>query len=164
MITVSKRIVLLTGAVFLLSAGCSSLNMGSAAGLLSALTSNPNLSTFASLLQGVGGLDKLLPGGEGTLMVPNNNAFKSLGESTLNSLKDPSNTDKLMEVLQSHAISDKLSPEGLSSAGSVASVAGPDIQVEGSGKDMKIGGVPVEQSIKTPEGYVYVLDGVLGQN
>ncbi len=158
----AKKSVLLLSTVLLLMSGCSSLNMGSATGLLTALAGNPNLSTFATLLQGVGGLDKLLPGGKGTLMVPNNDAFKALGESAVSSLTDPSNADQLLNVLKGHTVGDILDPDQLASKGTVSSVAGSDLMVEGSGKNMKIGGVPVEQSIKTPEGYVYVLDGILG--
>lgn len=157
-----SKATLLLALVGTLTTGCSSLNLGTAANLLAALASNPDLSTFSSLLSGVGGLDKLLPGGEGSLFVPTNSAFKDLGQSMVDKLSDPSNTELALDALKGHSSSSVLTPEQLSSSGSFMNQTGNSVNVSGEGKALKIGDADVQQAIKTDNGYLYIINKVLG--
>jgi uncharacterized surface protein with fasciclin (FAS1) repeats len=130
--------------VTMLNLSCSS----PAAGLLSTLGGNANLSGVTSLLKGAGGLDKLIGKDPFTLLAPSNDALKSLGPDALTNLLKPENKDQLTGLLNKHIIKGKVTPEQIN-AGGLKNAAGNPIN---------LGDSKITQSIPTKNGTIQVID------
>jgi len=128
--------------------------LSSDSSLMSALQTNPNLSTLIGLLR-TPGLDKLLGNAlkpPFTLLAPTNNAFNALGSSTVADLAKPENVNHLAELLKNHIIAGKfdaatLMKGGISTAsGNPLSLDGADLGITMSNKDFNI--IPVDKVLQ----------------
>ncbi len=117
------------------SAGCggsTSKLLDSGSSLMSGLGSNPNLSTFTSLLK-TPGLSSLLGGalkGPTTLLAPTNDAFNALPASTLTDLKNPSNVSQIATLVKNSIIPGQKDPSTLKSGG-ISTAAGKPLDFSG---------------------------------
>jgi len=162
--TITKALLpfLLVGTLAVGTTSCSSLKLGDASNMLGAIMGNPNLSTLASLVQSVGGVDQLLSGGLGTIFAPSNEAFAKLGQETLENLTKPGNKEMLTDILKAHVSPNAISPKDLKKGGTVTSGSGKNFQFNKDGKDLTVGGAKVAGGVETPNGFVYTVDKVLG--
>ncbi len=161
-----SKLVMVLSLVFFVHTGCGTTSslLSKAPNFLSALTGNQNLSTYLTLLNAVGGLNKILPGGVGTLLVPSNDALAKVGGNLIDNLTRPENLNQLTNLLKGHAIGQSLSPSKLGRAGEIASLYGGNTlnAVKTDSGGIRIGDANVVESIKTPNGFIHILDSVLG--
>lgn len=152
----SLRILLLSTVLALSTVQCrgpkSLLDSGSL--LISALGTNPNLSTLSGLLQAPG-LDKLL--GDAlkipfTLLAPTNNAFDALGSSAVTDLAKPENLDQLAGLLKNHIVPGSLDAATLMEGG-ISTASGNPLNLNGANlgtatnnKEFNI--IPVDKVLK----------------
>jgi len=129
-----------------------------------AASNNPLLKTLVATVSGEFNpevnLVDTLNGGEFTVFAPVDEAFAKIDEATLTSLADPKNADMLSTVLTYHVVEGQLSPEQV--AGTQTSVQGEDVEVTGSGDDLKVNDATVIcGGVQTANATVYLIDSVL---
>ncbi|GAO41460.1 hypothetical protein FPE01S_01_04730 [Flavihumibacter petaseus NBRC 106054] len=128
--------------------------LGAGSSLLTSLASNPNLSSFASLLQ-TPGLDKALGSalkGDFTMLAPTNSALSGLGQDALTNLTKSENIDQLAGMLKNQIVPGKLDASQLA-AGGVKTAGGNNLNLGTAqlgemikGKNFNI--IPVDQLLK----------------
>jgi uncharacterized surface protein with fasciclin (FAS1) repeats len=115
-------------------AGCGgSKLLSEGSSLMSALGSNPNLSTFTNLLK-TPGLDKALgsvTNSPFTLLAPTNNAFSSMGTDALSNLTKPDNIGQLTNLVKNQIVPGKVDASSLMKGG-VNSASGTPINLTGA--------------------------------
>lgn len=159
------RKILMTN-LFVLFTFATTLNMGCSSGysnILNMLSNKGNLDTILGLVDAAGGLDNVLGGLKNfTMLAPSDDAFSKLGSDVLSSLTDPSNKDELVGALQNHILPGKMDLSGIADMGdNVASLGGKDLNITGSGDDLKVGGANVLETVKAGKGIIHVIDKVL---
>jgi uncharacterized surface protein with fasciclin (FAS1) repeats len=100
---------------------------------MSSLGSNPNLSTFTSLLK-TPGLDKLLGSATKspfTLLAPTNNAFDALGAGGVSNLTKPDNISQLASLVKNQIVPGKLDAASLMKGG-LTSAGGSPVNLSGA--------------------------------
>ena len=124
----SFRMLVLSFIIMFFSAGCgSSKVLSEGSSLMNALGGNSNLSMLTSLLK-TPGLSNLLGGalkGPATLLAPTNEAFNSLGATTLDNLKNPSNVDQIANLLKNSIVPGKLDAASIAKGGLTAASGNP---------------------------------------
>lgn len=149
-------------ALTLIFSSCSSSKLPTADNLLAAITTNPKLTQFASLLEMAGGLGSVLgDDGKFTLFAPSNDALAAMGDDAITTLTDPDNKTLLTNVLRGHAVAGALSPKKVSKEDILTNAMSRNLAVSGTEENLMIGGAKVLQSIKTKNGFVHVIDQVL---
>ena len=108
--------------------------------ILGKLGSQPDLSSFVSLLEKVPAVGKLLGGKHPvTVLAPNNEAIASLGQETINHLtSSKEGLKELGNIIKQHIIPGSINADEIIN-GNVESVAGKRIQIG----DAKIVGAPI---------------------
>lgn len=97
-----------------------------------------------------------------TMLAPTDAAFKSLPPATLDSLMKPDNAAQLQALLAYHVINAAVPPAKIQGAkGPVKTVAGRDVQIDGSGSPIKINDAAVQGEADASNGSIYVIDQVL---
>ena len=127
-----------------------------------AASNNPMLKTLTSALSGKlnpnVNLVDTLNNGQYTVFAPTDDAFSKLPASTIDSLKTDSAT--LKKILTYHVVSGQLSPDKV--AGMQKSLEGADVNVTGSGADLKFDNANlVCGGVKTANATVYMIDTVM---
>ena len=132
-----------------------------------AASNNPLLKTLVLAVSGQ--LNKkvnlvdALNGGEFTVFAPVDTAFAALQKKMgpdFNTLTTPKGAKTLQTVLTYHVVQGQLAPDAI--AGKHATLAGPDVNVTGSGNDLKVNGVPVIcGGVHTANATVYLIGTVL---
>lgn len=149
-------------ALTLFFSSCSSTKLPTADNLLSAITTNPKLTQFASLVEMAGGLGAILgTSGKSTLFAPTNEAFQEMGAAAISDLTNPDNKTLLTNVLRGHAIPEGLSPGKVAKAESLTNAMGKNLLVAGTEDNLRVGGATIVESIKTKNGFIHVIDQVL---
>ena len=129
-----------------------------------AASNNPLLTTLVAAVSGKVNpkvnLVDTLNGGEFTVFAPVDDAFKAdVDAATLAKLK----TDDalLTKILTYHVIAGQIAPDKI--VGTHKTVEGQDLEVTGSGNDLKVNGtaVVVCGGVKTANATVYLIDHVL---
>ncbi|MBV1854489.1 fasciclin domain-containing protein [Catellatospora tritici] len=127
--------------------------------LASAAAGNPQLSTLVAAITKAGLADTLNSAPELTVFAPSNDAFSQVPKADLDRvMADP---ELLKKVLTYHVVTGNLAPDQLD--GSHKTVEGQDLKISGSGTDFKVNDTATITcgNIKTKNGTVYILDGVL---
>ncbi len=102
-----------------------------------ALSSNPQFSTFVSLLQQAG-LYQTLQSGNYTVFAPTNDAFNSLPAGQLSALKN--NTSQLTQVLNNHIVRGEKSASDLATTNSLTTMEGGTLNITGVAGQVASGG------------------------
>jgi uncharacterized surface protein with fasciclin (FAS1) repeats len=141
--------------------GCDTAkSLTSASNLLGLVTKKPELSTLLSLVQ-TAGIGNILGGSNPlTLLAPNNDAFKALGDGALNNLMGDKSA--LTDVLNSHIIKGSSDLGALTGAGDVTNMLGNTLNFTGSGSNAMVDGTKILESDKTDNGYAHIIGSVLG--
>jgi uncharacterized surface protein with fasciclin (FAS1) repeats len=140
---------------------------GSVAGMAqdpvaTAAGNNPLLKTLTAAVSG--GLNKkvdlvdTLNGGEFTVFAPVDDAFAKVPAATIKKLK--TDGPLLTKILTYHVVAGQIAPADI--AGKHKTVEGGDVEVTGSGDDLKVEGANVIcGGVKTANATVYLIDSVL---
>jgi len=117
--------------------------------IVSYLNSNGQLSTIAGIFRQAGALEVSSPDKEYTFVVSENSVLN--GEI----IADPVS-------FANNSISDiAVSPSELRNGFGINNRAGKTLWIYGEGKGLTIDGASIKKTVKTRNGYVYVIDGVL---
>lgn len=129
----------------------------SAASIQSGLDNDAQLSTFARLVETVGGMNELLtyPNKKHTFFVPTDAAFDLLGQRLLDNMSLPDNRDVLLGVLQSHVAED------VYSASAIEKAERPLMSIFDTPIDLENNSAKVLYSIKARDGMIHVIDKVI---
>lgn len=97
-----------------------------------------------------------------TMLAPTDAAFKSLPPAALDNLMKPENASQLQALLAYHVINAAAPPAKIQgSKGPVKTVAGRDVQIDGSGTPIRINEATVQGEADASNGSIYVIDQVL---
>ncbi|GER23587.1 cell surface glycolipoprotein MPB83 [Zafaria cholistanensis] len=127
-----------------------------------AASNNPLLTTLTAAVSGELNPDvnlvDTLNGDEFTVFAPVDDAFKAIPEKDLKAVA--SDADMLTSILTYHVVSGQLSPDQVE--GTHATVQGQDVEVTGSGDNLKVNGANVIcGGVQTANATVYLVDSVL---
>ncbi|ASO18116.1 putative surface protein with fasciclin (FAS1) repeats [Actinoalloteichus hoggarensis] len=126
-----------------------------------AASTNPVLTRLVSAVGAVPGLGDTLNGAEGlTVFAPADSAFDALGEGAFDDLA--ADSDALGEVLGYHVVGERLDADGVAEAGTLPTLQGGELTVEGEGESMTVDGAAIAcGNIPTANATVFVIDTVL---
>lgn len=129
-----------------------------------AASNNPLLTILTSTVNGTYNkkvdLVDTLNSDEFTVFAPVDDAFKALPKKTLAALKMPKNADMLSTILTYHVVPGQVMPADI--AGMQTTVQGDDVEVTGSGDNLKVNDASVIcGGVQTANATVYLIDGVL---
>lgn len=138
---------------------------GSAAGMAkdpvaTAAGNNPLLSTLVTAVGEADLAQTLNSAQDITVFAPANAAFEKLPKDTLSTTL--ADKKALTSLLTYHVVSGKLTPQDV--AGSHKTLAGPALQVSGTGENMTVGKGKAKVlcgNVQTANATVYIIDGVL---
>ncbi len=140
---------------------CSSgAKLPAANNFLEAVQLQPDGTSFLRLIEGAGGLANVLGKEKYTLLVPQDAAFSKLGVDQLIALMAPDNSAQATSILKSHVLVGTYSPEALAKMQAVPCLNGKSTTVSAA-SGLQVGGAKVVKSVKTKEGYVHFMDGIL---
>ncbi len=123
--------------------------------------SNKSFKTLVKALKAADLVDTLSGVGPYTVFAPTDEAFNKLPKGALTKLLKPENKAQLQKVLTYHVVAGEVTSKMLK-AGKVATVAGADVTVKISGKNVTINTAKViKADIKTSNGVIHVIDTVL---
>ncbi len=127
-----------------------------------AASNNPLLTTLTKAVSGELNPDvdlvDTLNGSEFTVFAPVDEAFKALPEKDLNAVVKDS--DMLSKVLTYHVVAGQIQPADL--PGTHTTVEGQDLEVTGSGENLKVNDAEVIcGGVQTANAVVYLVDSVL---
>ena len=129
-----------------------------------AASNNPLLKTLVATVSGEFNpkvnLVDTLNGDEFTVFAPIDDAFAKIDAATLETLQKPANAEALTTILTYHVIPGQLSPDQIT--GMQTSVEGEDVEVTGSGDDLKVNDATIIcGGVQTANATVYLIDSVL---
>ena len=127
-----------------------------------AASNNPLLKTLVAAVSGQLNPDvnlvDTLNGSEFTVFAPVDDAFAKIDPATIDALKTDSAT--LTSILTYHVVPGQIEPADI--AGTHKTVQGADLEVTGSGDDLKVNGASVIcGGVQTANATVYLIDTVL---
>ncbi|MEV6422772.1 fasciclin domain-containing protein [Streptomyces sp. NPDC051662] len=125
-----------------------------------AISHNPDFSTFVSLVKKAGLTDRLNTAQDITLFVPTNEAFKKLSTADLDQIKN--NEAQLRKVVKYHVAEKKVVPDQLPN-GVFSTWEGTTLSTSGSDRTFKVNDTAkiLCGNIKTANATVYTIDTVL---
>lgn len=119
-------------------------------------------NTLVAAVQAAGLVDTLKSPGPFTVFAPTDAAFAKLPAGTVESLLLPENKAKLTEILTYHVVPGKTKAAALSGQFlSVATVAGPTVQIDGRNGVMVNNATVVAADVMASNGIIHVIDTVL---
>jgi len=126
---------------------------------------NPLLTTLTAAVSGQVNpkvdLVDTLNGDDFTVFAPVDAAFAELPKKTVDALAQPKNADLLSTVLTYHVVPGQLSPAEIADS-TQTTVQGSDVEVTGSGDDLKVNDAHVIcGGVQTANATVYLIDAVL---
>ncbi len=126
---------------------------------------NPLLKTLTAAVSGQLNpkvdLVDTLNGDEFTVFAPIDDAFAALPKKTVASLAQPKNADLLSGILTYHVVPGQISPDEIADS-TQTTVQGGDVEVTGSGDDLKVNDARVIcGGVQTANATVYLIDSVL---
>jgi len=131
--------------------------------LLDTLKANSQFSILIKALDASGLSSVLERPGPLTLIAPTDAAFQALPPAELADLMKPENAAKLQALLAYHLINAAVPPAKiLGTKGPVTTVASREVQIDASVSPAKIDDADVEGQAHASNGYIYVVDKVLG--
>jgi uncharacterized surface protein with fasciclin (FAS1) repeats len=97
-----------------------------------------------------------------TVLAPTDAAFQALPPDQLASLMKPDNAAQLQAILTYHVINASVPPAKITgSKGPIPTVAGPTVQIDGTGAPIKINDATVVAQAAVSNGQIYAVDKVL---
>jgi len=132
--------------------------------ILDTLKANGQFSILVKALDGSGLASVMQRPGPFTLLAPTDAAFQALPPAQLADLMKPENAAQLQALLTYHLINAAVPPTKIEGTkGPIETVAGREVQVDGSATPVKFNSADVEGAAHVSNGYIYVMDKVLLQ-
>ncbi len=126
------------------------------------LSSSTKLSTLAEALKEAGLVKSLSGTGPYTVFAPTNEAFDGLPNGTLEDLMKEENKQHLVEILNNHVVSGKLTAENLQDGAILKTIGGQQLKVTRRNEETMINGAKVELADKmSVNGVIHVINKVL---
>ncbi|MBE6021793.1 MAG: fasciclin domain-containing protein [Cellulosilyticum sp.] len=125
---------------------------------------NQDLTTLVKALESAGLVDDLKGAGPFTVFAPTDNAFKNLPSGTLEDLLKPENKDKLVDILNYHMKTGKVSSEeALKLNGQdIVMLNGKPAKIEVRDGNLYIDGAKViVADIQAKNGVIHIIDAVM---
>jgi uncharacterized surface protein with fasciclin (FAS1) repeats len=112
------------------------------------------------------GLDKVLSGtGPFTIFAPSDLAFEKLEKGVLDNLLKPENKAKLVDVMNYHVVSGKISFADLKDGQKLKTVSGKELRVHVKDGQVSIEGARIQgHDVPTSNGVIHSLDTVMLKN
>lgn len=144
-------------------------NPGSVQGMIddpvgTAASNNPLLTKLTAAVTSAGLVDTLNKSdAQYTVFAPADPAFDAIPPEQLQAmLTDPAQKEALTSTLTYHVVPQRMTADDLAKAGSVDTVQGGQIKIEGSGDQLKVNGAGVLcGNVPTANATVFVVDQVL---
>ncbi len=129
-----------------------------------AASNNPLLKTLVAAVSGQVNpkvnLVDTLNGGEFTVFAPVDDAFAKIDKKTLATLAKPANADTLSKILTYHVLPGQIAPDNI--VGTQTTVEGEDLEVTGSGDNLKVNDSSIIcGGVTTANATVYLIDTVM---
>jgi uncharacterized surface protein with fasciclin (FAS1) repeats len=122
---------------------------------------NKSFTTLVKALKAADLAGTLAEAGPYTVFAPTNEAFNKLPKGTLTNLLKPENKAQLQKVLTYHVVAGEVTSKTLK-AGKVPTVAGADVTVKISGKNVTVNNAKViKTDLKASNGVIHAIDTVL---
>jgi uncharacterized surface protein with fasciclin (FAS1) repeats len=126
------------------------------------VSSNNDLSVLAGALKQAELVKTLNGTGPYTVFAPDNSAFESLPNGTLEDLMQPKNKQRLTEILNNHVVAGKLTAADLTDGATLKTASGEQLSVTKKGNDVMVNGAKVSQAdVESSNGVVHIIDKVL---
>lgn len=133
--------------------------------LVENITSNVNLTTFASVIRKAEFVDALNATGPHTVFAPMNEAFEGLPENTLEDLMKPENREQLVALLNNHVVAGQLKAEQLQDGSTLKTLGGTQLKVTKEGNRLTVNGAEVmEPNALSQNGVIHVINKVMSVN
>lgn len=133
--------------------------------IVSIAVNNPDFSTLVAALKAADLVDALNGDGPFTVFAPTNAAFAKLPEGTVESLLQPENKQKLVDILTYHVVAGAVFASDVVGLDSATSLQGDSIDVSvNMGKVMVDGANVIATDIKGQNGVIHVIDSVILPN
>jgi len=129
-----------------------------------AASNNPLLTQLVAAVSGEVNkkvnLVDTLNGDEFTVFAPVDAAFEQIDASTMQTLASPEGAETLTSILTYHVVPGQIAPDQIT--GTQTTVQGADVEVSGSGDDLKVNDATVIcGGVQTANATVYLIDSVL---
>ncbi len=123
------------------------------AGIFNTLLAAVNAADLGGVLSGEGPF---------TVFAPTDDAFAKLPEGTVDSLLEPGNKQKLVDILKYHVVSGRVYDDQAVKAGSAQTLLGRGVKIGFSAKGISVNDATVvSKNIETSNGVVHAIDAVL---
>ncbi|MFD2514487.1 fasciclin domain-containing protein [Pontibacter locisalis] len=124
---------------------------------------NPNLSTFVTLVQSAGLTDILKGEGPYTVFVPTNAAFNKLPQEKREMLMKPENKAELIKVLQYHVLPSKVPSTQFQDNQRIEAADNKFINISvDNTSGVTVGGARVvKPNVEASNGMIHIVDGVI---
>jgi uncharacterized surface protein with fasciclin (FAS1) repeats len=133
--------------------------------LLQVCQDQSQFSTWTKLVKAAGLDQKLASEGPYTVFAPTDNAFSRLPAGSVDDLLKTENRDKLINIVDFHIVSGKLTTDDIVKQDTLTTVEGQVVPIRMLGTDIMIGNARVERtSIPATNGLIYPVDTVLMPN
>lgn len=126
------------------------------------ISSDPELTTMASVLRKAGLVDDLDGTGPYTILAPTNEAFEALPEGTIEDLMKPENKERLVEILKGHVIAGKTNAADLQDGNTLRTMANAPLKIAKKTDQVMINGAEIEKAdVISSNGVIHVINKVL---
>lgn len=121
-----------------------------------------NLSTLVAAVKAAGLVETLSGDGPFTVFTPTNEAFEALPDGTLESLLEPANRDKLVDILTYHVVAGKVMSGDLSDGMMAETVQGSQVTISISDTGVSVNDASVVTAdVEASNGVVHVIDSII---
>ncbi len=120
-----------------------------------------SFSTLLAAAKAAGLVDALRGEGPLTVFAPTDEAFAKLGKKTIDSLLEPKNKAKLVNILSYHVVSGELAAAKVVASKKITTLRGEELTVD-TKSGVKVGGATVVKTdVWAKNGVIHVIDGVM---
>lgn len=126
------------------------------------LTGDERFQTLVTALDSAGLMPTLREEGPYTVFAPTDQALEQLPDGTMEELLQPSNRDRLVEILTYHLVDDAHMQADLQEMSSTMTLEGRELSIRAEGGAVIVGeATVVEPDLEADNGVVHVIDAVL---
>ena len=144
------------------AAGAPAVTIAAHGDIADTLKASGQFTILVKALDATGLTPVLKSAGPLTIMAPTDAAFQALPADQLDSLMKPDNAAQLQGILTYHVINAAVPPAKITgSKGPIKTVAGPEVQVDGTGGAIKINDATVLGEVGVSNGTIYAVNKVL---
>ena len=126
------------------------------------VTSDPDLTTFASIIRHAEVVKALSSPGPYTVFVPSNDAFEALPDDVMEDLMKPENKPRLRSMLENHVVAGAIVIKDLQDGAILKTVGGEPLRVTKRGNSILVNGAEVVRAnVVSENGLIHVVNKAL---